>query len=87
MVKITYSYIDTNFAFYEYTDFFFISFIATSLYCFVGCLSIIVWTNAVFGVLQACVLHFCICTCSAQLSLLHMERRSRNTIIIIIIVY
>ena len=28
---------------------------------------------------------FCICTCSAQLSMFHMERRSRNTFIIIII--
>ena len=25
----------------------------------------------------------CICTCSAQLSMFHMERRSRNTLIII----
>ena len=24
---------------------------------------------------------FCICTCSAQLSMFHMERRSRNTLI------
>ena len=35
--------------------------------------------------LGACVLYFCICTCSAQLSMFHMERRSRNTLIIIII--
>ena len=27
---------------------------------------------------------FCICTCSAQLSMFHMERHSRNTLIIII---
>ena len=36
-----------------------------------------------------CVCHsvgdFCICTCSAQLSMFHMERRFRNTLIIIII--
>ena len=28
---------------------------------------------------------FFICTCSAQLSMFHMERRSRNTLIIIIV--
>ena len=28
-------------------------------------------------------MYFCICTCSAQLSMFHMERRSRNTFIII----
>ena len=33
----------------------------------------------------ACVLYFCICTCSAQLSLFHMERCSRSTLIISII--
>ena len=41
----------------------------------------IVWTHAVLGVLYACVVNFCICTCSAQLSMFHMERRSRNTLI------
>ena len=46
----------------------------------------IVWTPAVLGVLYVCVLNFCICTCSAQLSVFHMERRSRNTLIIIIII-
>ena len=34
----------------------------------------------------ACVLYFCISTCSAQLSMFHMERRSRNTFVIIIII-
>ena len=29
---------------------------------------------------------FCICTCSAPLSVFHMERRSRNMLIIIIII-
>ena len=29
---------------------------------------------------------FCIYTCSAQLSMFHMEKRSRNTLIIIIII-
>ena len=50
----------------------------------------IVWTNAVLSVLCAYVLYFCICTCSAQLSMFHMNRHSRNTtinsIIIIIII-
>ena len=44
-----------------------------------------VWTHAVLGVLYACVLCFCICTCSTQLSMFHMERYSRNMRIIIII--
>ena len=35
---------------------------------------------------DACVLYFCICTCSAQLSVFHMERHSRNTLITIIII-
>ena len=33
--------------------------------------------------LYACVWYFCICPCSAQMSMFHMERRSRNTLIII----
>ena len=41
---------------------------------------------AVLGVLYACVLYFCVYTCSAQLSMFHMERRYRNTIITIIII-
>ena len=40
----------------------------------------IVSTHAVLGVSYACVLYFCICSCSGQLSMFHMERRSRNTI-------
>ena len=54
--------------------------------CLVGCFSMITWTPAVLSVLYACVLYFCICTCSAQLSMFHMERRSKNTLIIIIII-
>ena len=34
------------------------------------------------SVLYACVFYFCICTCSAQSSMFHMEKRSRNTLII-----
>ena len=36
--------------------------------------------------LYACVLYFCICPCSAQLTMFHMERRSRNTLITVIII-
>ena len=39
------------------------------LNCLVGCLSLIVWTAAILGVLYACVLYICICTCSGQLSM------------------
>ena len=46
----------------------------------------IVWTPAVLSVLYACVLHFCICTCSAQLSMFHMERRPGSTLIIVVVV-
>ena len=56
------------------------------LLCLVGCFSMISWTPTVLSVLSACVLYFCICTCSAQLSMFHMERRSRNTLIIIIVI-
>ena len=52
----------------------------------VECFSMLVWTLAVLSVLYACVLYFCIRPCSAQLSMFHMERCSRNTLIIIIII-
>ena len=46
----------------------------------------IVWAHVVLGVLHACVLYFLfICTSSAQLSVFHMERSSRNALIILII--
>ena len=54
-------------------------------HCLIECFSMIVCTPAILSVVYACVLHFCICTYSAQLSTFHMERRSRNTLIIIII--
>ena len=57
-----------------------------SFLCVVGCFSMIIWTP-VLSVLHACVLYFCICTCSAQLSMFHVERRSRNKLVIIIIIY
>ena len=56
------------------------------LNCLAGCFSMIVWTPAVLSLLYACILYFCICTCSAQLSMFHMERRSRNTLITITII-
>ena len=43
----------------------------------------IIWTP-VLSVLYACVSYFCSCACSAQLSMFHMERRSRNSLIIIV---
>ena len=43
------------------------------------------WTHAVLGVLYACVLHFCICTCSGRPSMFQMERHSTSTITVIII--
>ena len=46
----------------------------------------IVWTLVVLGVFYACVLYFGIFTCSAQMSMFHMERRPRNTLIIMIII-
>ena len=36
------------------------------------------------SILYACVFYFCIC--SAQLSMFHMEKHSRNTLIIVIII-
>ena len=54
--------------------------------CLVGCVSMIIWTPTVLSVLYACVLYCCICTCSVQLSMFHMERRSRNMLIIIFII-
>ena len=57
-----------------------------TVFCLVGCFSMIIWTPTVLSVLYACVLYFCICICSVQLSMFHMERRFRNTLIIIIII-
>ena len=35
------------------------------------------------GVLYASVFYFCICTCSVQLSMFHMEGSSKNTLLFI----
>ena len=75
MVGVIFVYVDTVYGFYGY-----------SFLCLVGYFSMIIWTPAVLSVLYACVLYFCTCTCSAQLSMFHMERRSRNSLIIITII-
>ena len=75
MVWVVFLYVDTVFGFYGY-----------SFLCLVGFFSMIILTPAVLSVLYACVLYFCICTCSAQLSMFHMGRLCRNTLIIIIII-
>ena len=76
MVGITYVYIDTTFAFYDMSTFFFY----THLRCLIGYLSMTVWTHAVLSVLYACVLYFCICTFSAQLSIFsHGKALSKYT--------
>ena len=76
MVGIIYVYVDMVFGFMGNSFF----------NCLVGCLTMIVWTPAVLDVLYACILYFCICTCSGQLSMFQMERHSGNTLIIIIII-
>ena len=43
----------------------------------------IVWTPAAWRVLSACVLYFCVCTCSAQLSIFHMEKRSLSLLFLL----
>ena len=65
MVGVIFVYVDTVFGFYGFFN------------CLVGCFSMIVWTPAVLSVLHACVLYFCICPCSAQLSMFHTERRCK----------
>ena len=72
MVGITSVYIDMAF---DFSGYFFFS---TNICCFVGCLSMIVWTHAVLVVFYACVLYFCTCTWSAQLSMFHMERELKK---------
>ena len=79
MVGITYAYIDMAFGF---MGTFWIKILFFNLHLLLSwmfehdCLD-----TCCFG-----VLYFCICTCSAQLSMFHMERCSRNTLIIIIII-
>ena len=53
--------------------------------CLVGCFSIIIWTPAVLSVLYACVLYFCICTCSAQLSMLLGAVEIRSLLLLLLL--
>ena len=71
-------YIDTVFRFYGYFFSFYLSLLLSCMFEH-DCLD-----TCCFGCLNACVVYFCIYTCSAQLRMFHMERRSRNTLIIII---
>ena len=74
MAEVIYVYVDTVFGFHGFVVVVFSVFVFFN--CLVGCFSMIVWTPAVLSVLYACVWHFSICPCSAQLSMFHMERRS-----------
>ena len=65
----------------------YLGFMRILLLCSVQCFSMVIWTPSVLSVLYTCVLYFCICTCSAQLSMFHMERCPRNMLIIIIVIY
>ena len=70
MVRIASVYINTIYTFYGYILFF----LYPSL--------LLRWMfehDCLHTCLQACILYFCICTCSAQLSIFHKERCSRNT--------
>ena len=40
-------------------------FMGILMLCLFGCFSMIIWTPTVLSVFYACVLYFCICTCSA----------------------
>ena len=84
MLGITYVQLDMIIALYGYILFLFFFFF-THLYCFVRCLSMIVWTHAVLGVLYACICIFVFPF--VQLSAIeHVShgKASTNTLIIII---
>ena len=68
IVEVIFVYADTVFGIYGY-----------SFLCLVGCFLMIISTPAVLS-----VLYYCICSCSAQLSIFHMETRSRNRLVFII---
>ena len=59
----------------------FLLFFFTSPHYLVGSLSLLVWTHGLFG-----MSYIRIWTCKAQLSMFHMERRSRNIITVMIVV-
>ena len=79
MIGINTVYIDAIFAFYGYADFFKNPSLLLSWMFEHGCLD----TLCLGCLICMRFLFFVICTCSAQLSMFHLERRSRNTIIII----
>ena len=55
MVGVIFVYVDMVCQFYGY-----------SFLCSVGCFSMTIWTPTVLSVLYACILYFCIWTCSEQ---------------------
>ena len=63
----------------------YIGFMGVLFLSLIECFSMIIWTPTVLSVLYACILYFCICTCSAQLSMFHMERRSRNMLLLLLL--
>ena len=75
MVGVIFVHVDTIYWFYGYSFFLMLNWIFQHDYL-----------DTVLSILYACILYFCICTCSAKLSMFHMERRSRNTLIVIIII-
>ena len=72
MVEVIFVYVDTVYGFCGY-----------SFSCLVGCFKHDYLDTCCFECLIFCVLYFCICTCSVQLSMFHMERRARNTLTIL----
>ena len=85
MVGVIYVYVDMVFGFYVlflFVCLFVVVFLVFFSELLSWMFSVIIWAPAVLSVLYACVLYFCICPCTAQLSMFHMEWRSRNTLII-----
>ena len=79
MVGITYVYADKAFGFNGYFFFFFKP-------IFTAKVDVWAWLFGHMRFSMSSYMHvFCISTCSVQLSMFHMERRSRNALIIIII--
>ena len=64
---------------------FFVWLFCKPLHSTVGCLSVLVWTHAVLGVLYSCILYFGICIVHLFSTVEHVShgRRSRNAIIVI----
>ena len=62
------------------------TFFKIHLYCLDGCLSMIVWTHAVFGVLYTRVLYFLYFRLFTATEHVSHGKRTRNTLIIIIVI-